>query len=94
MLYCTKRSVVANGRVRSSVGPVQFICTNRFSRAEPQWMARSGSSPARETRLVDTASEREERSVCVHVCVCACMLIVCVYLCCVCVCMCVVCVCV
>lgn len=47
-------------------------------------MARSGSSPARETKLVDTASEREERSVCVCVCgVVVCF--VCVWWCCVCV---------
>ena len=47
-------------------------------------MARSGSSPARETKLVDTASEREERSVCVCVCgvlcrvLCVCGVVSCV----------------
>ena len=48
-------------------------------------MARSGSSPARETKLVDTASEREERSVCVCVCVVCCVVcFVCVWCCVVC----------
>jgi len=46
-------------------------------------MACSGSSPARETKLVDTASEREERSVCVCGVVTLCVRFVCV---CVCVC--------
>lgn len=48
-------------------------------------MACSGSSPARETKLVDTASEREERSVCVCGVLCRVLCVWCVVSC-VCVC--------